>query len=298
PRAERFYLNPTSGELRTASLLRSTERAEYGFTVTAADHGTPGLSSTCQVQIQVLSNSRSSTTPNILSMTLNTVEGAAPGSIIGSVRPPDHQDSTVQEGQVTYLVVGGTDQDGTFMVDRLEGDVYLVRELDYEKGSRYMLHIEVSDFSKAFPSSHLIKLDINVQDSNDHAPEFSEDPVTIVIPENIEPGASIYTFQAVDRDGSGPNSELHYSIEHHWPDTSDLLVLDSVTGVLTLGQKLDHESTPSLYLVVRATDHALNPSQRRWSSITARLFVTDENDNAPTFSSPSAVSVMEDQPVG
>ncbi|MED6290165.1 hypothetical protein CHARACLAT_010303 [Characodon lateralis] len=298
PRAERFYLNPTSGELRTASPLRSTERAEYGFTVTAADHGTPGLSSTCQVQIQVLSNSRSSTTPNMLSMTLNTVEGAAPGSIIGSVRPPDHQDSTVQEGQVTYLVVGGTDQDGTFMVDRLEGDVYLVRELDYEKGSRYMLHIEVSDFSKAFPSSHLIKLDINVQDSNDHAPEFSEDPVTIVIPENVEPGASIYTFQAVDRDGSGPNSELHYSIEHHWPDTSDFLVLDSVTGVLTLGQKLDHESTPSLYLVVRATDHALNPSQRRWSSVTARLFVTDENDNAPTFSSPSAVSVMEDQPVG
>lgn len=131
-------------------------------------------------------------------MTLNTVEGTAPGSIIGSLQSPDHQDSTVQEGQVTYLVVGGTDRDGTFMVDRLEGDVYLVRELDYEKGSRYTLHIEVSDFSQAFPSSHLVKLDINVQDSNDHAPEFSEDPVTIVIQENIDPGASVYTFQAVD----------------------------------------------------------------------------------------------------
>lgn len=132
-------------------------------------------------------------------MTLNTVEGTAPGSIIGSLQSPDHRDSTVQEGQVTYLVVGGTDRDGTFMVNRLEGDVYLVRELDYEKGSRYTLHIEVSDFSQAFPSSHLVKLDINVQDSNDHAPEFSEDPVTIVIQENIDPGASVYTFQAVDR---------------------------------------------------------------------------------------------------
>lgn len=132
-------------------------------------------------------------------MTLNAVEGTAPGSIIGSLQAFYHQDSTVQKDQVTYLVVGGTDRDGTFMVDRLDGDVYLVRELDYEKGSRYTLHIEVSDFSQTFPSSHLIKLDINVQDSNDHAPEFSEDPVTIVIPENIEPGASIYTFQAVDR---------------------------------------------------------------------------------------------------
>lgn len=100
------------------------------------------------------------------------------------------------------------------------------------------------------------------------------------------------------QDGSGPNSELHYSIEHYWPDTPDLLILDPITGVLTLGQKLDCESTPSLYLVVRATDQAVDPSQRRWGSVTARVFVTDENDNAPVFSSPPAVSVMEDQPVG
>ncbi|XP_059207577.1 protocadherin-16-like [Centropristis striata] len=297
-RAERFSFNPTSGELRTASPLRWAERAEYAFTVTAADHGTPGLSSTCQLRIQVLSSSRSSPNPNMLSMTLNTVEGAAPGSVIGSVHPHDQHDSNMLEGQVTYLVVGGTDRDGTFMVDRLKGDVYLVRELDYEKGSRYTLHIEVSDFSQVFPSSHLVQLDIYVQDSNDHAPQFTEDPVTIVIPENIETGASIYTFQAVDQDGSGPNSEVRYSIEHYWPDTPDLLTLDPSSGVLTLGQKLDRESTPSLYLVVRATDQVVDPSQRRWGSVTARVFVTDENDNAPVFSSPSAVSVMEDQPVG
>ncbi|XP_038564182.1 protocadherin-16 [Micropterus salmoides] len=298
PRAERFSFNPTSGELRTASPLRWAERAEYTFTVTAADHGTPGLSSTCQLKIQVLSSSRSNPKPNILSMTLNTIEGAAPGSIIGSVRPHDQPESALLEGQVTYLVVGGTDRDGTFMVDRLKGDIYLVRELDYEMGSRYTLHIEVSDFSQAFPSSHLVQLDINVQDSNDHAPQFTEDPITIVIPENMEPGASIYTFQALDQDGSGPNSELRYSIEHYWPDTPDLLTLDPSTGVLTLGQKLDREATLSLYLVVRATDQAADPSQRRWGSVTARMFVTDENDNAPVFSSPSAVSVMEDQPVG
>ncbi|KAM4619841.1 protocadherin-16 [Polymixia lowei] len=298
PRAERFSLNPNTGELRTSSPLRWAERAEYVFTVTASDHGTPGHSSACQLRIQVLSSSKSSPKPNVLSMTLNTVEGAVPGSIIGSVRPHDQRDPTLLDGQVTYLVVGGTDRDGTFMVDRLKGDVYLVRELDYEKGSRYTLSVEVSDFSRAFPSSHLVQLDINVQDSNDHTPQFTEDPVTIVITENTEPGASIYTFQALDQDGSGPNSELHYSIEHCWPDTPHLLTLDPSTGVLTLGQQLDHEVTPSLYLVVRATDQAMDPAQRRWGSVTARVFVTDENDNAPLFSSPSAVSVMEDQPVG
>lgn len=151
---------------------------------------------------QVSSTSRSSPKTNTLSMILNIIEGAPPGSIIGSLRPHDKPDTAVLEGQVTYLVVGGTDRDGTFMVDRLKGDVYLVRELDYEKGSRYTLHVEVSDFSQEFPSSHLVQLDIHVQDSNDHAPQFMEDPVTIVIPENIEPGASIYTFQALDKVGN------------------------------------------------------------------------------------------------
>ncbi|KAJ8342522.1 hypothetical protein SKAU_G00324500 [Synaphobranchus kaupii] len=297
PRAERFSLNPNTGELRTSSPLSQAERAEYSFAVTATDHGVPPRSTDCTLLIQVLSSRKTVLKPNTLSMTLNSVEGAKPGSIIGSVRSHDQQ-RVPEEGQVTYLVVGGTDRDGTFMVDRLTGDVYLTRELDYEQGARYTLQIEVDDFSTAYPSSHLVQLNIEVQDSNDHAPQFPEDPVTIVVPENMEPGSSVYTFQALDKDGSGPNSEVRYSIQHRWPDTPDLLLLDPATGVLSLGGALDHEATSSLFLVVRATDSAPDPAQRRWGSVTARVFVTDENDNAPLFGSPAAVSVMEDQPAG
>ncbi|XP_064208725.1 protocadherin-16 isoform X3 [Anguilla rostrata] len=297
PRAERFSLDPNTGELRTSSPLSQAERAEYGFTVTATDRGVPPRSTDCTLRVQVLSSRKAVPKPNTLSMTLNSVEGAQPGSIIGSVRSHDQQ-KVPEEGQVTYVVVGGTDRDGTFMVDRLTGDVYLTRELDYERGARYTLRIEVDDFSRAYPSSHLVQLDIEVQDSNDHAPQFPEDPVTIVVPENMEPGSSVYTFQAEDRDGTGPNSEVRYSILNRWPDAPDLLLLDPATGVLTLGGALDHEAASSLLLVVQATDSAPDPAQRRRGSVTARVFVTDENDNAPVFGSPAAVSVMEDQPAG
>ena len=246
---------------------------------------------------QVLSSSNTTPKANSISMKINSVEGAKPGSVIGSVTSHDEQ-RVPEAGQVTYVVVGGTDRDGTFMVDRLTGEVYLARELDYEQGTRYTLHIEVDDFSKAYPSSHLVQLDIEVQDSNDHSPTFPEDPVTIVVPENMEPGSSIYTFQAEDQDGSGPNSEVRYSIQHRWPASHDLLLLDPVSGVLTLSGTLDHEATSSLLLVVQATDSAPDPAQRRRGSVTALIFVTDENDNAPVFSSPAAVSVMEDQPPG
>uniref|UniRef100_A0A8K9ULG1 Protocadherin-16 n=1 Tax=Oncorhynchus mykiss TaxID=8022 RepID=A0A8K9ULG1_ONCMY len=297
PRAERFSLNPTTGELRSSSPLSRSDRAEYSFTVTATDRGQPSHSATCTLHIQVQSASRAPSKANSLSMSFNSVEEAKPGSMIGSVRSHDGFELP-EAGQVTYTVVGGSDRDGTFMVDRQTGDVYLARELDYERSARYTLQIEVDDFSMTLPSSHLVQLDIEVEDSNDHAPRFPEDPVTVVIPENMEPGASIYTFQASDQDGSGPNSLLTYSILHQYPDLTDLLVLDPSTGVLTLAQELDHEVTSSLILVVQATDSALNASQRRWGSVTVRVFVTDENDNAPVFSSPSAVSVMEDQPVG
>ena len=224
------------------------------------------------------------------------MEEAKPGSVIGSVRLRDRE--SPEEGEVTYTVVGGTDRDGTFVVDRLTGDVYLARALDYERDAHYTLHIEVDDFSHDPPSSTLVHLDIDVEDSNDHTPEFPEDPITIVISESMEPGTSVYTFQAVDKDGSGPNSEVSYSILQQWPDTPGLLHLDPSSGVLSLGQELDHEVTSSLILVIKATDSALDVSQRRWGSVTARVYVTDENDNLPVFSSPTAVSVMEDQPVG
>lgn len=246
--------------------------------------------------LQVLSINSPTSKASSRSISFNTVEEAKPGSVIGSVRLRDGEAS--KEGEVTYVVVGGTDHDGTFVVDRVTGDVYLARPLDYERDTHYTLQIEVDDFSQSPPSSTLVHLGIDVDDSNDHAPQFSEDPVTIVISESLEPGSSIYTFQAIDEDGSGPNSEISYFILHQCPDTPGLLKLDPSTGVLSLEQELDHEVTSNLILVVKATDSAVDASQRRWGSVTVRLYITDENDNPPVFSSPTAVSVMEDQPVG
>ncbi|KAM8903146.1 protocadherin-16-like [Spinachia spinachia] len=296
PRAERFSLNPNTGELRSSSHLSHSERSEYSLTVTATDRGLSPRSTSCPITIQVLSINRPTSQTNSFSMSFNSVEEAKPGSVIGSVHIHDRE--TPEEGEVTYTVVGGTDRDGTFVLDRLTGDVYIARPLDYERDARYSLEIEVDNLSLAHPSSTLVHLDINIEDSNDHTPQFPEDPITIVISENTGPGSSIYTFQATDKDASGPNSELRYSIFHQWPNTPGLLTLNPSTGVLSLGPELDHEVTSNLILVVKATDSPHDASQGRWGSVTARVYVTDENDNPPVFSSPTAVSVMEDQPVG
>lgn len=51
--AERFTLHVATGELRTATVLRRTERAEYIFTVTASDRGAVPRSTSAIIRVQV-----------------------------------------------------------------------------------------------------------------------------------------------------------------------------------------------------------------------------------------------------
>ncbi|OWK53006.1 Protocadherin-16 [Lonchura striata] len=290
--AERFTLHVATGELRTAAVLRRTDRAEYIFTVTASDRGTAPRSTSAIVRVQVLPSSRVLPRPDATVLTLHPLEGVKPGSVIGSVAPLD----APAQGQLIYTVVGGGG-DGTFVVDSMTGEIYAARELDYEAGARHVLQVSAEDTQHGYPSSRLVLVQIHVQDCNDQAPTFPEDPITIVVPENAQAGSSIFTFQALDGDGVGPNSQVRYALLHLEPPGAPFQ-LDGRSGQLSLRQGLDREAAASFLLVVEATDQARNVSQRRSAAVTARVFVTDENDNVPVFLSPATVSVMEDQPTG
>uniref|UniRef100_UPI00398ED930 protocadherin-16-like n=1 Tax=Pristiophorus japonicus TaxID=55135 RepID=UPI00398ED930 len=295
PWAQKFSLHQTSGELRAASLLRRAERSEYELTVLAHDRGHPPQTTSLAIRVQVRSSASTLPQSDSSTVTFQSTEGMAPGSRIGSVS--SHQLSARGDGQLTFTVVGGSDVDGRFVVDRLTGDIYLAQELDYEQGSGYQLEIAVDDLSTGFPHSTAITVNIHIQDRNEYGPQFAEDPITIVISENAEIGASFYTFQAADKDGSGPNSEVRYSVLQQTP-SGTLLQIDEVTGVLRARAAIDRELTPSFLLVVQAMDQAVNSSQRKSSAVTVRVFVTDENDNDPHFLSTPVINVMEDQPVG
>lgn len=241
---------------------------------------------------QVLPSSRVLPRPDATVLTLHPLEGVKPGSVIGSVAPLD----APARGQLIYTVVGGGG-DGTFVVDSMTGEIYAARELDYEAGARHVLQVSAEDTQHGYPSSRLVLVQIHVQDCNDQAPTFPEDPITIVVPENAQVGSSIFTFQALDGDGVGPNSQVRYALLHLEPPGAPFQ-LDGRSGQLTLRQRLDREAAASFLLVVEATDQPRNVSQRRSAAVTARVFVTDENDNAPVFLSPATVSIMEDQPTG
>lgn len=85
--AERFTLHVATGELRTATVLRRSDRAEYIFTVTASDRGTVPRSTSAIIRIQV------SNTPAALVPVPST-----PCSSLGG-----HHSATWQPSSISFL---------------------------------------------------------------------------------------------------------------------------------------------------------------------------------------------------
>uniref|UniRef100_A0ACB8FH05 Uncharacterized protein n=1 Tax=Sphaerodactylus townsendi TaxID=933632 RepID=A0ACB8FH05_9SAUR len=292
--AERFSVHVATGELRTATKLRQADCGEYTFTATASDRGASPRSTSAAVRIQVVSAARLLPRPDTTVLTLYPMEGLQPGSVIGSVASLE----SALHGQATYVLVGGSNGDGTFVVDANTGEIYVAQELDYESASRHTLQVNVEDTLRGYPSQRLVLVEIHVQDSNDHAPTWPQDPVTVVVSESATAGMSLFTFQALDGDGPGPNSQLSYSLLPPPEAGHSPFQLDARSGELSLRGSLDREAQAAYLLVVQATDQARNVSQRRSAALTAHIFVMDENDNVPEFLSPASAAVPEDQPTG
>ncbi|XP_075440227.1 protocadherin-16, partial [Ascaphus truei] len=296
PWGERFTLHPNTGELRTAAALHLAERSQYSLSVRASDRGAPPRSTETAIRIQVVPSSRYPSKPDHSALILSPVEGLPPGSLLGSVA------LTGPRGPTLYTLLREDDPQDTFMVDGRTGDIFLMRELDFETRARYSLRVnveEAGEVSGGYLSPRVVMVEVEVQDQNDHSPTFPEDPVTVVVPEDAQIGSSVFTFQAPDRDGPGPNSQVHYFLLHQEPGAPDSTFrLDPETGVLSVARPLDREEVQSYLLVVEASDRALNTSQRRSSSVTARVFLSDRNDHVPLFISPPAAWLPEDMPVG
>ncbi|XP_053312733.1 protocadherin-16 [Spea bombifrons] len=294
PWAERFILHPNTGELRTAAALQHAERALYTMTVQASDLGTPPRSSETTIRVQVVPATRYSLKPNPSVLVLTPVEGLPPGSLLGTVAPKHPYSSAM------YTLLD--DPHGVFMVDGRTGNIFLVKELDFESQSRYSLRISVEesrDVSGGYVPPRVVQVEVEVQDRNDHTPKFPEDPITLVVPEDAQVGSSVFSFQAVDHDGPGPNSQVRYSLLRQDPaGRESAFHLEKETGILSVARPLDREEVSSYLLVVEASDCALNVTQRRSTSVTARVFLSDRNDHTPRFISSPTLWVPEDVPVG
>lgn len=187
-------------------------------------------------------------------------------------------------GHITYTLTSLMPDSvkDAFDIDRSTGSLVVARELDRETETEYRLEVRALDTSAMNnPQSSAITVRIDVTDTNDNPPHFPQKLVTLSISENTDVGSSLHNFTASDID-SGANGDVRYYISYQYP-SNKTFSLDSLTGTLILTAPVDFEDIQEYTIIIKATDQAFNISERRSSSITARVIITDFNDNAPKF---------------
>ncbi|XP_028599298.2 protocadherin-23 [Podarcis muralis] len=289
-----FQIDSSSGELRTTEALLYNWRSSYQMAITAADQGVPPLQGQVVITVEVipLPQGRSVPSPNIRHFVLP--ENFRPAQMLGSLKLP-HQHPYSNRKQ--HFSIFEEDSDAPFEIDSATGDLFLSKELDYETVSHYFLRVVVNEYPNSSPQNNTFFLSIDVKDENDHSPSFQDDFVVIGIEENVPVGTLVYTFNAKDGDGSFLNSNLQYSI-HGNDFTENPFLIHPSYGSLITAVPLDREMTPFVVLTVSATDQAANMTDRRQSSLTAKVIILDVNDNHPSFVSSPLSYIREDAEVG
>lgn len=236
-------------------------------------------------------------------------ENALVGHVVGAVAmSPESQDNDVRnrdEGSVRYSLTSATprnpygpssmlDGSETFEIDKSSGYLVVSRTLDRETQGEYRLEVRALDTSASNnPQSSAVTVRVEIEDVNDNAPFWPSNPIVLHLPEDTPVSSVVSNVSATDND-YGPNADLRYNLVKTFPDSSTFTV-DSLTGIVTLNGPLDYEDVSEYILVVRATDQAVNISERLTTSVTFIVRVLDANDNAPVFLSPSSgFYAMED----
>ncbi|XP_074515256.1 protocadherin-8 isoform X2 [Sebastes fasciatus] len=278
-------------------LMRELDREledGYIIQVTATDGGAPAKSGFMTVNIIVLDFNDNSPTFEHSTLKVELNEDSPVGHKVLKVHAFDPDDGA--NGEVFYAFADALSPEALriFHIDAFSGDVTLKALVDFEKRRSYELDIKASDSGSSNSVPSFCKVQIEVVDVNDNAPEISIKPMTSSSDgiAYITEAAAMESFVAListsDRD-SGSNGYVRVSLLGHEHFTLQQAYGDSF--MIITSTTLDREKIPEYNLTVIAEDLG-SPPFKTVRQYTIR--VTDENDNPPLFSkSLFEVSVLE-----
>ncbi|XP_050548978.1 protocadherin-like wing polarity protein stan isoform X2 [Daktulosphaira vitifoliae] len=229
--------------------------------------------------------------------TANIFEDLSPNQrpVIATIKATDADQGL--NAVVRYAIIGGNTQ-GHFSIDSQNGEVSLVKSLDYESMRSYRLMIRAQDGGN--PSrSNTTQLLVNIKDVNDNPPRFYTSLFQESVLENVAVGYSIVRIQAYDAD-EGENAALTYYISSRdfegFSNEKIPIVVDEKSGWVYTTHLLDREINSKYQFQVVAEDGGDPPK-----TATASVVVTiqDVNDNEPIFNPKQYdVVISEDSPPG
>lgn len=219
-----FSLDMATGQLRINGSLDFEQETRFQLAVQVRDQGTPMLSSSVTVRINVTDVNDNAPRFSAASYgVFHVAENLPPNTLVGQVSATDADAGA--NAQLRFELVNGPDS-GPFAINSTTGEIRLSLPLDYEFRQAFRFQVKVVDLGQ--PSLHdLASVLVNVTNVNDLAPTFLNTRLDFNLTESSPAGTFITTLGAVDPDGG---SYLRFQVIG---ESDRVFSLDPVTGILT-----------------------------------------------------------------
>ncbi|XP_069725221.1 protocadherin beta-15-like [Phaenicophaeus curvirostris] len=250
-------------ELVTVTTLDREETAGYIVTVTAADAGSPPLTTTQTFTVDISDVNDNAPVFNQTSYTMYVRENSVPTVLVGTVHASDADIGP--NAKVTYSLAPAhlTEQPpcSCISVNSENGHVFVLRPLDYEELKQVEVLVIACDAGSP-PLNANVTVRLVVVDENDNAPlvlhpaQDSSPASSELVPMSAEAGYLVTKVVAVDAD-SGQNSWLSY----HLLKATDpgLFVVGAQSGEVHLRRPVTERDTMKQKLVILVRDNGRPP---------------------------------------
>ncbi|KAM9376006.1 LOW QUALITY PROTEIN: uncharacterized protein KZ484_008497 [Pholidichthys leucotaenia] len=275
---EIFSIDADTGEIKVMGQIDFEKSTSYEIDIQASDKGHVPLTTGKSVSITVIDVNDNAPEIEVTSFSSSIKEDSKIGTTVALISVTD-LDSGIN-GKVICAV-----KDVPFtLTPSLQENMYAVvtkSQLDREIISHYDVTIVAKDTGEpSYTTEKTIR--VEVSDVNDNSPEFISSPYTFYISENNNPGESVLSVKALDRD-SGENAIISYNILRELTGENKIisfLNINSENGHITALKSFDFETLKTFHFQVVATDSG-TPSLS--SNVTVNVFILDQNDNAPVI---------------
>ncbi|XP_029021000.1 protocadherin alpha-13-like isoform X18 [Betta splendens] len=274
-----FEIHPLTGEITVKGLIDYEEKDKYEIEIQASDKGLAPLATQKNAIIKIVDVNDNAPEIEVTSFSNSIREDSRPGTTVALISVND------QDSGLNGKVICSINDDVPFaLTPSLQDRMYSLvtrSPLDREQQSHYTVTVVAKDAGHPSLCSEKT-ITIMLSDVNDNSPEFSLSPYTFYITEGNDPGASVFSVKASDRD-ENDNARVSYHILRDGRDekqVTSFLNINSENGDIVALKSFDFETLKTFQFQVVASDSG-TPSLS--SNVTVNVFILDQNDNAPVI---------------
>ncbi|XP_061400398.1 cadherin-87A [Musca vetustissima] len=298
-----FRIDENTGEVFVSRKLDYDKRNTYEIEVIAMDMGTPSLSGTATLTVNIINSNDKDPYFTPATQYAEVREDTLVGTVFYTLLAIDPDVSSRDSLEFAGVNITAVDKDGNevenseqfkeyFTITR-SGKVMVNKKLNRNLFAVIRINVLVTDSTAPTVQQGMGLLIIQIIDVNEVAPKFNlpwtpENPVIKLQMVEEQPiGTVLTTLQAYDEDSTIGEYDI---------SDNDYFEINKSSGVITLTKRLDYETIKEVKFIATVSDTGVPPLT---STADVIVDVINLNDNEPQFTQNEYYfNITENSPIG